>query len=145
MFPLRLMILKNTEPSPIFPHLLAQSYSRLFLESYHDRALDELQVSLPFFIHAILLDQVFTQCPRFLIAAPSGILGRVSVLVWIIIQKYQLRIIGLCPLVNQMVLHPSFDSDGRHRSHETSLLLLQKNPCPLLIMDFSLLPLLLEN
>uniref|UniRef100_K4D0X6 Serine-threonine/tyrosine-protein kinase catalytic domain-containing protein n=1 Tax=Solanum lycopersicum TaxID=4081 RepID=K4D0X6_SOLLC len=38
----------------------------------------------------------------------------------------------LCPLMNRMVLRPSFDSDGRHRSHETGPLLLRKKPCPLL-------------
>ncbi|MCD9559316.1 hypothetical protein HAX54_017214 [Datura stramonium] len=34
------------------------------------------------------------------------------------------------PLMNRMVLRPSFDSDGRHRSHETGPLLLRKSPAP---------------
>ncbi|XBJ03889.1 hypothetical protein VPH35_022935 [Triticum aestivum] len=43
-----------------------------FLESCHDRALDEraLQAALPFFTHAILLDRAFAHCPRFPTAAP---------------------------------------------------------------------------
>ncbi|GJX06949.1 hypothetical protein Tco_0194881 [Tanacetum coccineum] len=41
-----------------------------FLESCHDRALDEraLQAALPFFTYAILLDRAFAHCPRFLTA-----------------------------------------------------------------------------
>lgn len=60
-----------------------------FLESCHDRALDEraLQAALPFFTHAILLDRAFAHCPRFPTVAPRGSLGRVSVLVWLIIRK----------------------------------------------------------
>src|SRR3954468_3395211 len=52
-----------------------------FLESCHDRALDEraLQAALPFCTHAILLDQAFAHCPRFPTAAPRGSPGRVSV------------------------------------------------------------------
>ena len=52
-----------------------------FLESCHDRALDEraLQAALPFFTHAILLDRAFAHCPRFPTAAPRGSPGRVSV------------------------------------------------------------------
>ena len=43
-----------------------------FLESCHDRALDEraLQATLPFFTHVILLDRAFAHCPRFPTAAP---------------------------------------------------------------------------
>ncbi|KAI5581995.1 hypothetical protein BDE02_07G055300 [Populus trichocarpa] len=46
-----------------------------FLESCHDRALDEraLQAALPFFTHAILLDRAFAHCPRFPTAAPVGV------------------------------------------------------------------------
>ncbi|KAH0754232.1 hypothetical protein KY290_024502 [Solanum tuberosum] len=46
-----------------------------FLESYHDRALDErvLQATLPFFTHAILLDRAFAHCLRFPTAAPVGV------------------------------------------------------------------------
>ncbi|XBI82202.1 hypothetical protein VPH35_090943 [Triticum aestivum] len=80
-----------------------------FLESYHDRALDEraLQAALPFFTHAILLDWAFAHCPRFPIAAPCGSPGRVSVPVWLIIRKDQLRIIGLVSLylTNYLILH----------------------------------------
>ncbi|KAI5649795.1 hypothetical protein M9H77_35802 [Catharanthus roseus] len=36
----------------------------------------------------------------------------------------------LCPLMNRMVLRPSFDSYGRHRYHETRPLLIQKKSCP---------------
>ncbi|GJS14047.1 hypothetical protein Tco_0408519 [Tanacetum coccineum] len=70
-----------------------------FLESCHDRALDEraLQAALPFFTHAILLDRAFAHCPRFPTAAPRGSPGRVSVPVWLIIRKDQLSIIGLLP------------------------------------------------
>ncbi|KAA0067721.1 ATP synthase subunit alpha [Cucumis melo var. makuwa] len=39
---------------------------------------------LPFFTHAILLDQAFTHYPRFLTAALHGSLGHVSVPVWLI-------------------------------------------------------------
>ncbi|KAI9391235.1 hypothetical protein POPTR_007G062061v4 [Populus trichocarpa] len=87
------------------PHLPPPSYrgcwhgvSRgFFLESCHDRALDEraLQAALPFFTHAILLDRAFAHCPRFPTAAPRGSPGRVSVPVWLIIRKDQLSIIGL--------------------------------------------------
>ena len=71
-----------------------------FLESCHDRALDEraLQAALPFFTHAILLDRAFAHCPRFPTAAPRGSPGRVSVPVWLIIRKDQLSIIGLVSL-----------------------------------------------
>ncbi|GJU92391.1 hypothetical protein Tco_1304814 [Tanacetum coccineum] len=70
-----------------------------FLESCHDRVLDEraLQAALSFFTHAILLDRAFTHCPRFPTTAPRGSPGRVSVLVWLIIRKDQLSIIGLLP------------------------------------------------
>ncbi|TYK06341.1 ATP synthase subunit alpha [Cucumis melo var. makuwa] len=52
----------------------------IFLESYHDRALEEraLQAALPFFTHVILLDRAFAHCPRFPTAAPRGSSGRVS-------------------------------------------------------------------
>ena len=38
-----------------------------FLESFHDRALDErvLQAALPLFNHTILVDQAFAHCSRF--------------------------------------------------------------------------------
>lgn len=79
-----------------------------FLESCHDRALDEraLQAALPFFTHAILLDQAFAHCPRFPTAAPRGSPGRVSVPVWLIIRKDQLSIIGLVSLylTNYLIL-----------------------------------------
>ena len=79
-----------------------------FLESCHDRALDEraLQAALPFFTHAILLDRAFAHCPRFPTAAPRGSLGRVSVPVWLIIRKDQLSIIGLVSLylTNYLIL-----------------------------------------
>ncbi|KAH0447821.1 hypothetical protein IEQ34_023338 [Dendrobium chrysotoxum] len=46
-----------------------------FLESCHDRALDEraLQAALPFFTHAILLDRAFAHCPRFPLLPPVGV------------------------------------------------------------------------
>ncbi|KAK9069616.1 hypothetical protein SSX86_011520 [Deinandra increscens subsp. villosa] len=68
-----------------------------FLESCHDRALDEraLQAALPFFTHAILLDRAFAHCPRFPTAAPRGSPGRVSVPVWLIIRKDQLSILSI--------------------------------------------------
>ena len=79
-----------------------------FLESCHDRALDEraLQAALPFFTHAILLDRAFAHCPRFPTAAPRGSPGRVSVPVWLIIRKDQLSIIGLVSLylTNYLIL-----------------------------------------
>ena len=82
-----------------------------FLESCHDRALDEraLQAALPFFLlftHAILLDRAFAHCPRFPTAAPRGSPGRVSVPVWLIIRKDQLSIIGLVSLylTNYLIL-----------------------------------------
>ena len=79
-----------------------------FLESCHDRALDEraLQAALPFFTHAILLDRAFAHCPRFPTAAPRGSPGRVSVPVWLIIRKDQLSIIGLVSLylTNDLIL-----------------------------------------
>ncbi|KAF1869313.1 hypothetical protein Lal_00018406 [Lupinus albus] len=79
-----------------------------FLESCHDRALDEraLQAAFPFFTHAILLDRAFAHCPRFPIAAPRGSPGRVLVPVWLIIRKDQLSIIGLVSLylTNYLIL-----------------------------------------
>ena len=79
-----------------------------FLESCHDRALDEraLQAALPFFTHAILLDRAFAHCPRFPTAAPRGSPGRVSVPVWLIVRKDQLSIIGLVSLylTNYLIL-----------------------------------------
>ncbi|KAI5007573.1 hypothetical protein ZWY2020_054633 [Hordeum vulgare] len=52
--------------------LYAQSFRRTLPPSYHDRALDEgaLQVALPFFTHAILLDRAFAYCLRFPAAPP---------------------------------------------------------------------------
>ena len=94
-----------------------------FLESCHDRALDEraLQAALPFFTHAILLfthafthaillDRAFAHCPRFPTAAPRGSPGRVSVPVWLIIRKDQLSIIGLVSLylTNYLILRRLF-------------------------------------
>ncbi|KAJ0668364.1 hypothetical protein HanPI659440_Chr17g0688391 [Helianthus annuus] len=79
-----------------------------FLESCHDRALDEraLQAALPFFTHAILLDRAFAHCPRFPTTAPRGSPGRVSVPVWLNIRKDQLSIIGLVSLylTNYLIL-----------------------------------------
>nr|CAB3504593.1 unnamed protein product [Digitaria exilis] len=82
-----------------------------FLESCHDRALDEraLQAALPFFTHAILLDRAFAHCPRFPTAAPRGM--------WLIIRKDQLSIIGLIPTryapVRHFVLNYSDSSKRR--------------------------------
>ncbi len=64
--------------------------SRGFLfEACHNRTFDErtLQAALPFFTHAILSDQAFAHCPRFPTTASRRSLGRVSVPVWLIIQK----------------------------------------------------------
>src|SRR3954470_18497177 len=51
----------------IFPVVILGTIAGFFLESCHDRALDEraLQAALPFFTHAILLDRAFAHCPRF--------------------------------------------------------------------------------
>ncbi|KAA0035297.1 ATP synthase subunit alpha [Cucumis melo var. makuwa] len=59
-----------------------------------------------FFTHAILLDRAFAHCPRFPTTAPCGSPGRVSVLVWLIIRKDQLNIIGLVSLylTNDLIL-----------------------------------------
>ena len=46
-------------------------------------------------IHAILLDQAFAHCPRFLTAASFWRMDRVSVPLWLIILSDQLRIFGL--------------------------------------------------
>ncbi len=74
----------------------------------HNRKFDErtLQATLPFFTHAILLDQVFTHCPRFSIVAAYRNLGRVSILMWLIIRKDQLTIVGLVSLylINYLIL-----------------------------------------
>ncbi len=50
------------------------------------------------FIQRLLPDQAFAHCPRFPIAASHRSLGHVSVLVWLIIQKDQLSIVGLVSL-----------------------------------------------
>ncbi len=83
--------------------------SRGFLfEACHNCTFDEraLQDALPFFTHAILPDQAFAHCPRFRTIASHRSLGRVSVLVWLIIQKDQLTIIGLVNLylTNYLIL-----------------------------------------
>ncbi|KAH0446802.1 hypothetical protein IEQ34_024364 [Dendrobium chrysotoxum] len=106
--PLRPVIPKNTCP-PRLTAAAGNGVSRgFFLESCHDRALDEraLQAALPFFTHAILLDRAFAHCPRFPTAAPRGSPGRVSVPVWLIIRKDQLSIIGLVSLylTNYLIL-----------------------------------------
>ncbi|KAD4385743.1 hypothetical protein E3N88_25912 [Mikania micrantha] len=95
--PLRPVIPKNTCPPPSYRGCWHGVSRGFFLESCHDRALDEraLQAALPFFTHAILLDRAFAHCPRFPTAAPRGSPGRVSVPVWLIIRKDQLSIIGL--------------------------------------------------
>ncbi len=58
------------------------------------------------FTHAILPDQAFAYCPRFPTAASRRSLGRVSVPVWLIIQKDQLSIVGLISLylTNYLIL-----------------------------------------
>ncbi|XBH69702.1 hypothetical protein VPH35_097510 [Triticum aestivum] len=100
---------RTLAPPPPSYHGCWHGVSRgFFLESCHDRALDEraLQVALPFFTHAILLDRAFAHCPRFPTAAPRGSPGRVSVPVWLIIRKDQLSIIGLVSLylTNYLIL-----------------------------------------
>ena len=78
------------------------------LESCHNRILDDrvLRAKLPFFTHAISLDQAFAHCPKFPTAASRRSLGRVSVPVWLIIRKDQLSIIGLVSLyhTNYLIL-----------------------------------------
>jgi hypothetical protein len=66
---------KNTCPPPCYRGCWHGVSHGFFLESCHDRALDEraLQAALPFFTHAILLDRAFTHCPRFPTAAPMGV------------------------------------------------------------------------
>ncbi|KAH0680442.1 hypothetical protein KY284_021527 [Solanum tuberosum] len=96
--------------APPFYHGCWHGVSRgFFLESCHDRALDErpLQAALLFFTHAILLDRAFAHCLRFPTASPRGSSGRVSVPVWLIIRKDQLSIIGLVSLylTNYLILH----------------------------------------
>ncbi len=61
---------------------------------------------MPFFIHAILPDQAFAHCPRFPIVVSRRNLGRVLVLLWLIIQKDQLSIVGLVSLylTNYLIL-----------------------------------------
>ncbi|KAH0446114.1 hypothetical protein IEQ34_025054 [Dendrobium chrysotoxum] len=106
--PLRPVIPKNTCPPPSYRGCWHGVSRGFFLESCHDRALDEraLQAALPFFTHAILLDRAFAHCPRFPTAAPRGSPGRVSVPVWLIIRKDQLSIIGLVSLylTNYLIL-----------------------------------------
>ncbi|XP_049412803.1 uncharacterized protein LOC125875808 [Solanum stenotomum] len=87
-----------------------------FLESCHDRALDEraLQAALPFFTHAILLDRAFAHCPRFPTAALRGSPGCVSVPVWLIIQKR--------PAKHYWLGQPSPDQlPNTTQAHQTSL------------------------
>lgn len=59
-------------------HGVSLSFS---LKSCHDCALDEraLQVALPFFTHAILLDRAFVHCLRFPTVVSHRSLSRVSV------------------------------------------------------------------
>ncbi|EPS74492.1 hypothetical protein M569_00258, partial [Genlisea aurea] len=80
---------RRTLAPPVLPRLLART----------------LQAALPFFTHAILLDQAFAHCPRFPTAAPRGSPGRVSVPVWLIVRKDQLSIIGLIPTRYAPVRH----------------------------------------
>jgi len=58
---------------------------------------------------------------------PGGLVHSGSPRLWWLTKQ---RGLDLCLLMNRMVLRPSFDSDGRHRSHETRPLLLRKKPCP---------------
>nr|GFA22387.1 hypothetical protein [Tanacetum cinerariifolium] len=104
--PLRPIILKNTCP-PTYCDCWHGVSRGFFLESFHDRALDEraLQAALPLFTHAILLDRAFVHCPRFPTAAPRESPGRVSVPVWLIIRKDELSIIGLIPTRYAPVRH----------------------------------------
>ncbi|XBH81234.1 hypothetical protein VPH35_106831 [Triticum aestivum] len=100
---------RTLAPPPPSYHGCWHGVSRgFFLESCHDRALDEraLQAALPFFTHAILLDRAFAHFPRFPTAAPRGSPGHVSVPVWLIIRKDQLSIIGLVSLylTNYLIL-----------------------------------------
>ena len=106
--PLRPVIPKNTCPPPSYRGCWHGVSRGFFLESCHDCALDEraLQAALPFFTHTIFLDRAFAHCPRFPTVAPRGSPGRVSVLVWLIIRKDQLSIIGLVSLylTNDLIL-----------------------------------------
>jgi hypothetical protein len=105
--PLRPVISKNTPP-PSYRGCWHKVSRGFFLESSHDRALDEraLQAALPFFTHVILLNRAFAHCPRFPTAAPRGSPGRISIPVWLIIRKDQLSIIGLVSLylTNYLIL-----------------------------------------
>jgi len=76
---------------------------KLLTSSFDERA---LQAALPFFTHVILPDQAFAHCPRFPTGASRRSLGRVSVPVWLIIQKDQLSIVGLVSLylTNYLIL-----------------------------------------
>ncbi len=96
-------------PPPLRTRGCWHEVSRGFLfEACHNRTFDEraLQAALPFFTHAILPDQAFAHCPRFPIATSHRSLGRVSVPVWLIIQKDQLSIVGLVSLylTNYLIL-----------------------------------------
>ena len=62
------------------------SYSSLIKEVYNPKA---------FILHAALLHQAFAHCGRFLTAASSRSLDRVSVPVWLVILSDQLWIVGL--------------------------------------------------
>jgi hypothetical protein len=95
--PLRPVIPNNTRPPCITAAAgteLAGASSSIYVII---QIIDErvLQAKLPFFTHAILLDQACAQCPKFPTAASRRSLGRVSVPVWPIIRKDQLSIIGL--------------------------------------------------
>ncbi len=61
---------------------------------------------LPFFTHAILSNQAFAHCPRLPIVVSCRSLGHVKVLIWLIIQKDQLSILGLVNLylTNYLIL-----------------------------------------
>ena len=48
-----------------------------------------------FFTHAVLLDQAFAHCRKFLTAASRRSLDRVSVPVWLIVLSDQLWIVAL--------------------------------------------------
>ena len=100
---------KNTCPPPVLLQLLARSSPRLL-----PQVLSWLPTRWKSFTSGIALNHLcdivgsgFCPLSKFPITTPRGSLGHVSVLVWLIIRKNQLSIIGLVSLylTNYLILH----------------------------------------
>ena len=90
---------------PVSPRLLARvlAGTKFLSNVIIILNLRTLQLKSAVFIHVVLLDQTFVHCPIFLTAGREFSLDLISVPVWLIVRKDQLKIVGLvsCQIYQQ--------------------------------------------